>query len=139
MNLGKPFTIKVKASSSSDIHYFVSNSKGETAASGINSSFVSYANDSIYEIMISEEEASELDVGANTLKIFASSDKALRPDTYTTSFLVVEGQTSLPDVPILQVEDETEETPYAGIVSIIIGAIIVGIIVYIRRKRKKME
>ena len=89
--------------------------------------------------MITHEEASRLDVGANTLKIFASSDEVLRPDSYTTSFLVVEGQATLPDVPILQSESETVDTPYVGMLSIIIGAIIVGIIISIRRKRKKKQ
>ena len=86
--------------------------------------------------MLTEEETSRLVVGANTLKIFSSSAEALRPDVYDTSFLVVEGQTELPTVPISQTESSSEDTSYAGILSIIIGAIIVGIIIYIRRKRK---
>ena len=139
VNLGKQFTIQIQATDSSKIHYFVTNSKSETVASGVNSPFVSYASDNMYEIMITHEEASHLDVGANTLKIFASSDEVLRPDSYTTSFLVVEGQATLPDVPILQSESETVDTPYVGILSIIIGAIIVGIIISIRRKRKKKQ
>ena len=135
--MGNPFTIQVQATDSSKIHYFITNSKSETVSSGNISPFVSYVNDNIYEIMITSEESSHLDVGANTLKIFASSDEALRPDSYTTSFLVVEGHTTLPDIPILQTESKTVEIPYMGILSIIIGAIIVGIIISIRRKRKK--
>ena len=132
VNLGNSFTIQVQTEDSSKIHYFVSNSRGETVSSGINS-----IHNNLSEIMITEEDASNLNVGANTLKIFASSDEVLRPDTYTTSFLVVEGQDSLPDVPILQAEGETEETSHVGMVSLIIGAVIVGIIISIRRKRKK--
>ena len=132
VNLGNSFTIQVQAEDSSKIHYFVSNSRGETVSSGINS-----IHNNLSEIMITEEDASNLNVGANTLKIFASSDEVLRPDTYTTSFLVVEGQDALPLVPILQAEGETEETSHVGMVSLIIGAVIVGIIISIRRKRKK--
>ena len=88
------------------------------------------------EIVLTEAETSHLDVGANTLKIFASSEEALRPDIYDTSFLIVEGQDELPIVAISEVEVSSEDTSYAGILSIIFGAIIVGIIVYIRRKRK---
>jgi peptide/nickel transport system substrate-binding protein len=88
------------------------------------------------EIVLTEAETSQLDVGANTLKIFASSDEVLRPDIYETSFLVVEGQTELPTVPISEIEASSESTSYTGIVLAIIGAIIVGTIVYIRRKRK---
>ena len=46
------------------------------------------------------------------------------------------GETSL-HVVILQAESRAKEMFDPGIASIIIGAIIVGIIVYIRRKRKK--
>ena len=56
---------------------------------------------------------------------------------YGTSFLVVENGTSLPDVPILEAAQKSEELPHAGIILAIIGAVIVGIIVSIRRKRKK--
>ena len=131
VDLKKPLTISVETTDSTAIHYFISNSKGETSASGIISIY-----NNLSEIVLTEAETSHLDVGANTLKIFASSDEALRPDIYETSFLVVEGQTELPAVPISQVESSSEDTSYAGIISIIIGAIIVGIIVYVRRKRK---
>ena len=132
MSLKEPTTIIIETTDSSEIHYFVSNSKGETISSGIKP-----ATDGLSEIIITEVETSKLDVGANTLKIFASSDQILRPDMYGTSFLVVENGTSLPDVPILEVGQKSEELPHAGIILAIIGAVIVGIIVSIRRKRKK--
>ena len=132
VDLKKPLTISVETTDSSTIHYFISNSKGETVESGIK-----LADNNLSEIILTEAETSQLDVGANTLKIFASSDEALRPDIYETSFLVVEGQTKLPTFPISQVENDSDDTSYAGILSIIFGAIIVGIIVYIRRKRKR--
>jgi len=131
VDLKKPLSILVQTTDSSTIHYFISNPKGETVASGVKP-----VGSNLSEIILTEEETSRLIVGANTLKIFSSSDEALRPDVYDTSFLVVEGQTELPTVPISQTESSSEDTSYAGILSIIIGAIIVGIIVYIRRKRK---
>jgi len=131
VDLKKPLSILVQTTDSSTIHYFISNPKGETTASGIIP-----ADNNLSEIVLTEAETSHLDVGANTLKIFASSDEALRPDVYATSFLVVEGQTELPTVPISEIEPISEGTSYTGIVLAIIGAIIVGIIVYIRRKRK---
>ena len=132
VDLKKPLSILVKTTDSSTIHYFISNPKGETVASGIKS-----VDSNLSEIALTEEETSHLVVGANTVKIFSSSDEALRPDVYNTSFLVVEGQTELPTVPISQTESSSEDTSYAGILSMIFGAIIVGIIVYIRRKRKR--
>ena len=132
VDLKKPLSILVKTTDSSAIHYFISNPKGETVASGIKP-----VDNNLSEIILPEEETSHFVVGANTLKIFSSSDEALRPDVYDTSFLVVEGQTKLPTVPISQTESSSEDTSDAGILSIIFGAIIVGIIVYIRRKRKR--
>ena len=132
VDLKKPLSILVQTTDSSTIHYFISNPKGETVASGIKP-----VDNNLSEIALTEEETSHLVVGANTLKIFSSSDEALRPDVYDTSFLVVEGQTELPTVPISQTEGSSEDTSYAGILSMIFGAIIVGIIVYIRRKRKR--
>jgi len=131
VDLKKPLSISVQTTDSSTIHYFISNPKGETSVSGIIP-----VDNNLSEIVLTEAETSQLDVGANTVKIFASSDEALRPDIYGTSFLVVEGQTELPTVPISQVESGSEDTSHTGIVLAIIGAIIVGIIVTIRRKRK---
>ena len=131
MDLKKELSVRVHTTDSSTIHYFVSNSKGETVTSGVKS-----VSNGLSEIGLTEEETLQLDVAANTLKVFASSEEALRPDVYETSFLVVEGQTELPTVPISEVESSSEGISYTGIVLAIIGAIIVGIIVYIRRKRK---
>ena len=132
VDLKKELSVRVHTTDSSAIHYFISNSKGETVTSGVKS-----VSNGLSEIRLTEEETLQLDVGANTLKVFASSEEALRPDVYETSFLVVEGQTELPTVPISEIEASSEGTSYTGIVLAIIGAIIVGIIVYIRRKRKK--
>ena len=131
VDLKKELSVRVHTTDSSTIHYFISNSKGETVTSGVKS-----VSNGLSEIGLTEEETLQLDVGANTLKVFASSEEALRPDIYENSFLVVEGQTELPVVPISEVEASSEGTSYTGIVLAIIGAIIVGIIVYIRRKRK---
>ena len=134
VDLKKELSVRVHTTDSSAIHYFISNSKGEIVTSG-----VKLVSNGLSEIGLTEEETLQLDVGANTLKVFASSEEALRPDVYETSFLVVEGQTELPTIPISEVEARSEGTSYTGIVLAMIGAIIVGIIVYIRRKRKKSK
>ena len=130
--MGKQLSVPIETENSSTIHYFVSNSKGETVVSGIKS-----ASNNLIEIILTEEDTSRLDVGGNTIKIFASSEEVLRPDGYSTSFIAVEEHTSLPTVPILEAESNVEGISYPGIASIIIGAIIVGIIVTVRRRRKK--
>ena len=131
VNSGESTLIHVDTSDSSKIHYFILNPKGEIAISGI----IPVDNNSS-EIILSKSETLDLDTGTNTIKIFASSDDVLRPDNYSTAFLVVESETSFPTVPISEVESRSDGTSYTGIVLAIIGAVIVGIIVYIRRKRK---
>ena len=124
VNLGESALIHVDTSDSSKIHYFILNPKGEIAVSGI----IPVDNNSS-EIILSKSETSDLDTGTNTIKIFASSDEVLRPDNYSTAFLVVESETSFPTVPISEVESSSEGTSYTAIVLAINGAVIVGIIV----------
>jgi hypothetical protein len=70
--------------------------------------------------------------GSNTLKVFASSDQVLRPDMYATSFIATAGESELPTVPTTTSEFTSEDNPYAGIISII-----VGVIVSVRKRRKR--
>ena len=131
VNSGESVSIYVETSDSSQIHYFILNPRGEITVSG-----TSPVDNNSSEIVLSKSETLELDMGTNTIKIFSSSDEVLRPDNYSTAFLVVESETSFPTVPISEAESRSEGTSYTGIVLAIIGAVIVGIIVYIRRKRK---
>ena len=131
VNPGESVSIYVETSDSSQIHYFILDPQGEITISG-----TSPVDNNSSEIVLSKSETLELDMGTNTIKIFSSSDEVLRPDNYSTAFLVVESETSFPTVPISEAESRSEGTSYTGIVLAIIGAVIVGIIVYIRRKRK---
>jgi peptide/nickel transport system substrate-binding protein len=131
VNPGESVSIYVETSDSSQIHYFILDPQGEIIISG-----TSPVDNNSSKIVLSKSETLELDMGTNTIKIFSSSDEVLRPDNYSTAFLVVESETSFPTVPISEAESRSEGTSYTGIVLAIIGAVIVGIIVYIRRKRK---
>ncbi|MDQ3972519.1 MAG: hypothetical protein M3219_03745, partial [Thermoproteota archaeon] len=44
----------------------------------------------IFEINLNSSETSKLEKGPNSLKIFANSIEAFRPDIYTIPFLIVE-------------------------------------------------
>ena len=131
VNPGESVSIYVETSDSSQIHYFILNPQGEITISG-----TSPVDNNSSEIILSKSETLELEMGTNTIKIFTSSDEVLRPDNYSTAFLVVEGETSFPTTPISQTKSQTDDPSYAGIISIIIGGVIVGVIVYIRKKRK---
>ncbi len=132
VNLEKPLTIPVNTEDSTKVYYFISNSKAETVTSGILP-----VKDDTVDISLSEDDMSLLVPGSNTLKVFASSDQVLRPDMYATSFIATAGESELPTVPTTTSEFTSEDNPYAGIISIIIGAIIVGVIVSVRKRRKR--
>ena len=134
VNLEKPLVIPINTEDSTKIYYFVSNSKSETVTSGILP-----AIDNTAVISLSEKDMQLLSPGSNTLKIFASSDQVLRPDMYTTSFIATVGESGLPTVPTTTIESVSEENPYFGIISIILGVIIVGVIVSVRKRRKQLK
>ena len=134
VNLEKSLVIPISTKDSTKVYYFVSNSKLETVTSGI----LTVIDDTVV-ISLSEKDMQLLSSGSNTLKVFASSDQVLRPDMYTTSFIATVGESGLPTVSTTTIESVSEENPYFGIISIIIGAIIVGVIVSARKRRKQLK
>ena len=80
---------------------------------------------------------SKLDIGANTLKIFAASDDVLRPYEYSTSFLISETSLALPDVEVTQTFSEIERTDYSIFVIILIVILVTAVIVITRFRSKK--
>ncbi len=128
---GEELSIPVIAESSSQIHYFFTNSNGETVSSGIKE-----LDGEQITLTLSEQETQLLSIGANDFKIFAISESVLRPDVYTTSFLVVDNPTQeTPIVDVADVDTSIEsESGMAVFVVVIIGIIIAIILFYRRRK-----
>jgi peptide/nickel transport system substrate-binding protein len=81
----------------------------------------------------------KLSDGANDLKIFAISDSVLRPDVYSQGFLALAGTAELPEVSTMEFIEDREKDDYFGIFSIVIGVIIVSLIMYFRRARKRSK
>ena len=125
-------SIPIKAMDASKINYFFTNSEGQSVASGIQS-----IDSEKIILSLSEEEANKLTIGANDLKVFAVSDSVLRPDIYTASFLVSSDSSQLPEFPLGEITSEEEKSEYISIISITLGVIIVGTILYLRHARKK--
>lgn len=75
----------IAGSSSTDLqlHYFLKDSKGNTALSGT----LQPSSDGKFQINLSEADTTKLSSGANELKLFAISNFALKPDIYTTSII----------------------------------------------------
>jgi len=131
---GDEMTVSVNSKDSSRLHYFFTNSKGMIVDSGTKLGGST-------SISLSGDKTSQFELGANSLKIFAVSDFVLRPDIFTTSFLVVKNSPGqLSQDSIIQVnENVIPEFDYFGVIAIIFGAIIIGVIYVIKRKRKKLQ
>jgi peptide/nickel transport system substrate-binding protein len=135
VNIGGTLSISVQTEDATKIHYFLTNSKGETVDSGIKE-----VKENTALLYFSEEQTLKLEDGANDLKIFAISESVLRPDIYTTSFLAVSDSIrELPDVTLTEFQESEIEKNYFSYISIGIGIAIVVTIMYFRRLRKKLQ
>ena len=128
---GTKLDIPIETKNSTEIHYFLSNSQGEIIISGIQNVY----NDQTI-ITLENETMKNLPNGPNTLKIFAASDNVLKPYEFSTSFLVVEHDSSFPE-PIISTNSlNIQETDYTISIVIII-LIIIGLITFAVKKKMK--
>ncbi len=128
---GTKLDIPIKTKNSTEIHYFLSNSQGEIIISGIQNVY----NDQTI-ITLENETMKNLPNSPNTLKIFAASDNVLKPYEFSTSFLVVEHDSSFPE-PIISTNSlNIQETDYTISIVIII-LIIIGLITFAVKKKMK--
>ena len=116
-------------SNADSIRYFLSDSKGNV----ISSKSIGVKGNRA-EINLQQNTTKKLDVGANSMKIFAISNKVLKPDFYSTSFLVTENKETLPEVD--QSEIKFDKYNANQIAWIIIPIIITVSAIIIVKKRK---
>ena len=128
---GMKLDIPVKVTNSSEIQYFLSNTQGTVITSGVQNVHNNHAT-----ITIENDEIDNLLVGPNTLKIFAASDDVLRPYEFSTSFLVVEPNSSLPQAVISDNYEDVESADNT-VLSVVVILIIIGLSVFAVKKKMK--
>ncbi|HXG74556.1 MAG TPA: ABC transporter substrate-binding protein [Candidatus Nitrosotenuis sp.] len=130
---GKQLQIPIRTSDASLLYYFVSSASGAQVDSGV----VQAKNDSAL-LVLSEETTSKMAPGGNDLKLYVVSDSVLRPDIYSTSFVAVDSDAGN-TVETIQSQSgvETKKVNDFGVLSILVGCIIIGTIYYLRRKKSK--
>ena len=128
---GMKLDIPVKVTNSSEIQYFLSNTQGTVITSGVQN-----VHDNHATITIENDEIDNLLVGPNTLKIFAASDDVLRPYEFSTSFLVVEPNSSLPQAVISDNYEDVESVDNTVLIVVVI-LIIIGLSVFAVKKKMK--
>ena len=127
-------SVPIITKDASKIDYFFTNNKGESVASG------TQMLDSERTILtLTQEQTDKFGIGANDLKIFAVSESVLRPDIYSVSFLVTKDSAELPGISLSDIQSVEDDNDFPSIASIVLGIIIVGSILYLRRSRKKSQ
>ena len=135
INKNAEFSVNIKTSNVDSILYFLTNSKGN-----IVSSETIQINSTSTNIDFNEEVLEDLNVGANNLKIFATSEEILKPDYYSTSFLMTENIEKFPNTINDEIVFEKNEiTNMTLILFIMILIIVIIIIIVIIKKRNQIR
>ena len=121
----------IKMKNAKEVHYFLSDAQGEIITSGIQN-----VNDNQTTITIENNKVKNLSIGPKTLKIFASSDDVLKPYEFSTSFLVVESDSTLPHSVISDNFEDAKNDDYTILVVILV-LIIIGLGAFAVRKKLK--
>ena len=125
---GEELEIKINSEQSDSILYFLNNNKGEL----IESRTIPVSENPTL-INISKEKIENLGIGASDLKLFALSNSVLKPDFYSTSFLVSDNLNQLPVITKGEIRiDQGEEWFLLGVIPAII--IVIGIGIYLKRR-----
>ncbi len=124
------FNFSIETSQADSILYFLNNNKGELVSSEIIE-----VEEKSTKIKIPREITKELGMGANDLKIFAISNSVLKPDFYSTSFLVTGYQNQLPEISQDSIQFEEDKDEFLWMLIPIIG-VIIAIVVYLRKRSK---
>ena len=126
---GKNIDIEIETEYANSILYFLIDSKGKIQASEkLN------VNENTVSIEITSNMTKNLQIGANSIKIFAISNSVLKPDFYESSFLVTEKKIELYNN-IIDIEYKEEETDYSVLIIPIV--VIIGIATYLKIKANR--
>jgi peptide/nickel transport system substrate-binding protein len=130
LNKNTEFSVNVETLNVDSLLYFLSDSKGSIIFSELVKT-----NSTETEIVFPNNIVKNLDLGANNLKIFAISEKVLKPDYYSASFLVTENNEKLPEINYDIIEfDQYIAKDITWI--LVFGAILIAIIFFIKKKNQ---
>jgi peptide/nickel transport system substrate-binding protein len=126
---GTDLEINVETSQADSILYFLTDSNRNSTLSeliGVDKNFTM--------IKIPGEKTERLDTGAKDLKIFAISNSVLKPDYYSTSFLVVENKVVLSEINQNNIEFNKNNS-FEWIWVIVPISIIIVTTIYIKKRK----
>jgi len=127
IQIEKELEIRVETTNSDSIRYFLINNKGEI----ISSETLKIDGNNI-TINIPSENTKNLGVGANNIKIFATSNSVLKPDFYESSFIVTNYETELPESMSSNIEFTEDKSEY--VIWVIPILVIIGIVIFLKKR-----
>lgn len=127
---GQAYTIPITTQFATNLYYFVNDASGAEITSGV----IPIQNDSA-KILLEPKITQAMAFGGHDIKVYAISDSVLKPDIYLTSFSAVDVIDDTYTETILEQSKAAPQNNY-GVLFIILGAIIVGVILYVRKSRK---
>jgi peptide/nickel transport system substrate-binding protein len=110
------------------LYFIIGNNKNSTLSEIIK------IDKNFTEINISGEGVEKLGVGAKDLKIFAISNSVLKPDYYSTGFLVVKNKDTLPEINQVNIEFNRKDN-FEAIWLIVIGICVIIGVSYIKKRK----
>ncbi|MSS86460.1 MAG: ABC transporter substrate-binding protein [Thaumarchaeota archaeon] len=128
---GNNIEINVETNDADSILYFVIDSQGKIQSTG-----ELEINQNKTVIKITSQESKKLQLGANSIKIFAISNSVLKPDFYESSFLLSKNNLDEPKI-IVDTSNIKNEINYDMlIVGIIVMIAIILIVKYLKNQSK---
>jgi peptide/nickel transport system substrate-binding protein len=125
---GTELEIYIDVQQTDSILYFLTDNNNNSISESIN------IDNNSTKIRISGEKIKELGIGAKDLKIFAISNSVLKPDYYSSSFLIVENNVKLPELNQKNVEfNQNDSFELAWLIVPVI--ITIGTIIYIKKRK----
>lgn len=126
---GEKLEIPIITQFTTSLYYFVNDASGSEITSG-----VIPVSDNHATISLDSSITQKMMLGGNDIKVYAISDSVLKPDIYSKSIIAMDSVDNNYTESIIQ--NKTKSQSDYGIPSIIIGVIIVGVIIYVKKMRK---
>ncbi|MDC3253987.1 ABC transporter substrate-binding protein [Nitrosopumilus sp.] len=126
---GENMNIEIETENAHSLLYFLVDGKGEIQAEE-----KIKIKENISVIKISPNLTKNLQIGANSIKIFVISDKVLKSDFYESSFLVTENNVDLPMTAIKRTNMENQINYDLLVIPIIVIVIIAITTIYVKIK-----
>ena len=126
---GESIQISLETEGVTSLLYFILDSEGR-----IQISEESEINENRLNINLTSDITKKLQLGTNQIKIFGISNSVLKPDIYETNFIITKEKSEIPKTEINIQNIESEINYDVLVIGITITAIIIGIIIFLKKR-----